>query len=148
MYEHGIIDHKTAKRAASISHPEDEKKEAKPTRKGTRSSKRNQPQKDYAAIHHGKNQRLTPGNTEFSAHVASDTHEKDELEASILCTEENWYKRGVKEAIAIRKLKPTLNQDDGRYHLSSMYTKLIESSDIMLSRQGIKGATVKTQEQN
>ena len=148
MYEHGIIDHKTAKRAASISHPEDEKKKAKPTRKGTRTSKRNQPQKDYAAIHHGKNQRLTPGNTEFSAHVASDAHEKDELEASILCTEENWYKRGVKEAIAIRKLKPTLNQDDGRYHLSSMYTKLIESSDIMLSRQGIKGATAKSQEQN
>ena len=146
LYEHGVIDHKTAKRSASIRHPDEEK--AKPARRQTRSLLRNQKQQDYAALHHGKNQRLTPGNTEFSAHVASDTHDKDDLESSLLCTEENWHRRGIKEAIAIRKLKPTLNLDDGRYHLSSMYNQIIKSSDIMRSRQGIKGATVTDQLQN
>ena len=43
--------------------------------------------------------------------------------------------------IAIRKIRPTLNQDDGRYHLSKMYDKLIRSSDVMtFPRQGTKGA--------
>ena len=74
--------------------------------------------------------------------MASDTHEKDDVEYKLLCTEENWFRRGVKEAIAIRKIKPTLNQDDGRYHLSAMYNKLIRSSDVMmLPSQGTQGAT-------
>ena len=30
---------------------------------------------------------------------------------------EDWFQRGVKEAIVKRKMKPTLNQDDGRYYL-------------------------------
>ena len=68
---------------------------------------------------------MTEGSTEFSAHLATEHHDKSELEGSILMTEENWFKRGVKEAIAIRKLKPSLNQDDGRYHLSPMYNILI-----------------------
>ena len=83
---------------------------------------------DYKAIQSGSNQPLTLGSTEFSAHVASDAHEKDDLQYELLCTDEDWFQRGVKEAIAIRKLKPTLNQDDGRYHLSSMYSKFIRSS--------------------
>ena len=66
-----------------------------------------------------------------------------------VCTEENRFKRGVKEAIAIRKIRPTLNQDDGRYHLSKMYDKLIRSSDVMtFPRQGTKGATDTETSQN
>ena len=66
----------------------------------------------------GSNQRLTEGNTEFSAHVASDTHDRKDLR----------NRRGIKEAIAIRKIKPTLNKDDGRHHLSRIYDELIRSS--------------------
>ena len=83
--------------------------------------------KDYKAIHGGTNQLLTEGSTEFSSHVSSDTHEKTDLDYSIIYTEENWFKSGIKEAITIRKLKPTLNQDDGRYHLSAIYDKMIRS---------------------
>ena len=54
----------------------------------------------------GTNQLLTEGNTEFSAHVASDVHTKKDLQYAVLCTEEDWFKRGVKEAIAIKKIKP------------------------------------------
>ena len=63
--------------------------------------------------------------------MASDTHEKTDLKFSVLCTEENWFKRGVKEAVAIKKIKPTLNKDQGRYHLSSLYDNLIRSSVAM-----------------
>ena len=55
-------------------------------------------------MHKGTNQRLTLGSTEFSAHLASEDHEKYDVEAKLLCTEEDWFKRGVKEAIAIRKV--------------------------------------------
>ena len=129
QYEHRIIDHKTAKRAASLDY-DDEKEEnnKKTTTTTTRRSTRNKTRKDYKAIQEGTNQQLTEGSTEFSAHVASDTHEKSDLRTTILCTEDNWYRRGVKEAIAIRKIKPTLNKDDGRHHLSPIYDQLIRSS--------------------
>ena len=86
---------------------------------------------------------MTDGSTEFSAHVATEHHEKSELEGSILMTEENWFKRGVKEAIAIRKLKPSLNQDDGRYHLSPMYNELIRDHvTLQVPRKRTEDATV------
>ena len=129
QYEHGTVDHKTANRAASIDHKEEKQPEERRTsRRTTRSTSK---QIDYKALHDGSNQRLSEGNTEFSAHLASNTHEKTDFEFTILCTDDNWYNRGVKEAIAIRKIRPTLNQDDGRHHLSRMYDKLIKSSVTM-----------------
>ena len=74
----------------------------------TRRSKRSTSKKrtNYERIQKGKNQQLTEGNTEFSAHVASDTYEEEEMEWRILGTEDNWFKPGVKEAVAIQKIKP------------------------------------------
>ena len=64
----------------------------------------------------------------------------------ILCTEENWFARGVKEAIAIRKIRPTLNADAGRFHLSPMYDKLIQSSLVLKTpSHGNDDATVHQQ---
>ena len=71
---------------------------------------------------------MTEGSTEFSAHVASAKHEKRDLTHEILCTEDNWFKRGIKEAIAIKKIKPTLNKDEGRYHIPAIYDKLIRNN--------------------
>ena len=74
---------------------------------------------------------MTEGSTEFSAYMATDRHEKADIDHTILMTDNNWYRRGVKEAIAIRKIKPTINQDDGQYHLSRKYDPLIRSSVTM-----------------
>lgn len=148
MYEHRIIDHKTSTRAASIQHTEEDVEEEQEQR-GLRRSKRKVTKKDYRRIHEGTNQILTEGNTEFSAHVASDTHEKDDFEFSILCTEENWFKRGIKESIAIRKIRPTLNLDDGRYHLSPIYDSLIQSRQIMkIPKMGQKTPQKETTEED
>ena len=85
------------------------------------------------------------GGTEFSAHVASDIHDKSDLEFQVLCKDDDWFQRGVKEAVAIRKLKPTLNQDGGRFPLSPMYDKFIRTSLVMTtSRNGAEVATDQT----
>ena len=134
QYEHGTIDHKTANRSASIDHGDEVQPQQRRSRRTTRSTSK---QIDYKTLHEGSDQPLTLGSTEFSAHLASSNHKKTDFEFSILCTDDNWYNRGVKEAIAIRKIKPTLNQDDGRHHLSRMYDKLIKSCVTMRTpRQG------------
>lgn len=95
-------------------------------------------------MHSGGNQLLTEGSTEFSAHVANEEHEKEDFEYNILYTEDNWYKRGIKEAIAIRKVRPTLNQDEGRYHLSAIYNKVIRSRLTMNIPENGKENTTET----
>ena len=93
----------------------------------------------------GSNQLLTEGATEFSKHVASDVHDKTDLEFTVVCKDDNWFARGVKEAVAIRKVKPTLNQDEGRYNLSPMYDKFIRSSLVLkIPSLGTQEATVQT----
>ena len=140
MYEHRVLDHKTAKEYASLRNPEKEVPAPLNPAGGAirRSSRIKEKQKvDYKAMHENANQQITLGNTDFSAHVATEVHEKKDLKFSVLCTEQNWFKRGVKEAIAIKKISPTLNKDQGRYHLSSLYDEFIRTSvDFTTSRTG------------
>ena len=66
QYEHRVIDHETASRAASIDHPK--KKERRITEQiGRRRSQRNVRRLDYKTMNDGSNQQLTEGSTEFSA---------------------------------------------------------------------------------
>ena len=147
QYEHKTIDHKTATRAASIQH-EDQDQQQPQRRTSTRTTRSTRKKVDYKAMQDGSDQLLNPGTTEFSAHVASNTHNKSELEVKILCTDDNWFNRGVKEAIAIRKIRPTLNADEGRHHLSAMYNQLIKSSVTMgTPRQGTKNVTSESTEE-
>ena len=143
VHEHRTIDHKTATRSASIQE-EAEEKENGEEEQGLRRSRRIQGKKkrDFKAEDKGTNQQLTEGGTEFSAHVASDVHQKEDLEFSVLCKDDNWFSRGVKEAVAIRKIKPSLNQDEGRFHLSPIYDKFIRTSLVLKTpSQGAKEAT-------
>ena len=143
QYEHRTVDHKTATRSASINHEEDNKPEPAPVAAPTRRSSRSTRKKiDYKKMDKGEDLPLTEGSTEFSKHVASNHHEKSDLQFTILCTDDNWFNRGVKEAIAIRKIQPTLNQDEGRHHLPKMYDKLIRSCvTLRTPRQGTEGIT-------
>ena len=111
LYEHRTINHKTSTRAASIEHTQ-ERDEREQKQSDVRRSKRTMKKRNCKTMHEGTNQQLTEGNTEFSAHAASDEHQKEGFEYPIIYNEENWFKRGIKEAIAIRKMRPTLNLDE------------------------------------
>ena len=124
LYEHRIIGHKTTSKSASLTQT-CQHENTQTT--GLWRSKRKRNQVDYKIMHEGSNQQLTEGNTEVSAHVATDIHNKQDFEFKILHTENNWYKRGIKEANAIRKLKPGLNKDGGRFHLSAIYDDIIQN---------------------
>ena len=50
-------------------------------------------------------------------------HNEGDIEVKILGFESDWKKRRVKEAIAISKIKPNLNDDDG-LKLSAIYESL------------------------
>ena len=92
-----------------------------PTRKSCRTKKG----VNYKELNEGKNEPLSEGSTEFLAHVASQEHEKCDLGHAIICTEDNWFKRGVKEAIAIPKM--------GNYFEESM--EIQKSSEVLPQMQ-------------
>ncbi|MCG8430833.1 MAG: hypothetical protein MJA29_06655, partial [Candidatus Omnitrophica bacterium] len=65
--------------------------------------------------------------SEVSRHIhsAEPGHKIEMDQAKILEIEPQWFERGVKEAIHIRTLRPTLNKDGGRHNLSPIWTNLL-----------------------
>ena len=47
-------------------------------------------------------------------------HHVDIDSVRVLTTNKKWLMRGIKEAIYIRALRPSLNRDDGRYDLPAI----------------------------
>ena len=66
--------------------------------------------------------------SEVAKHIHTDqpehTVELDNTE--MLTTEPRWFERGVKEAIYIRALNPSLNRDGGRYNLPPVWDNIIK----------------------
>ena len=67
--------------------------------------------------------------SEVSKHINIDNqgHEIILDQAKILDRESSWYERGVKEAIYIRALRPSLNRDGGRFQLPHIWVPLLIS---------------------
>ena len=55
---------------------------------------------------------------------------KEAFEVKILGYEADWWNRGVKEAIQIKRHKPSLNKDAGRYNLSRIWDLAIKDQPI------------------
>ena len=58
-------------------------------------------------------------------HVKSENHVINWSQTKVLDCDSNWFKRGIKEAIHIRKNKRNMNRDEGRFHLSHSYDSLL-----------------------
>ena len=56
----------------------------------------------------------------MSEHMATHDHKEGDIEIKILDFESNWKRRTIKEKIAINKLKPDLNGNEG-HHLSAIF---------------------------
>ena len=127
MYEHHVVHHKEATTSTAWI----EEIQTTTNEQGLRRSQRNanKEKPNYRDMNNGPPMWLTPGNTAVSNHLAED-HEH-EIEVTILGRERNGFRRGVKDAINIKRHKPTLNKNEqDRYKLSLIYDKLIKS-DLM-----------------
>ena len=117
MYDHRVVPHKDSKRCHSlVKEKEQPQEDPIPVRKSSRKTQR----KDYRAMDSGSNQLLSIGDTVVSKHMALHNHQEGDIDIKFLGFERNWYRRTTKEAIAIKKIKPTLNEDEGRY-ISPIY---------------------------
>ena len=76
--------------------------------------------KDYKAMDNGSHQRLTVGDTAVSECMALNDHNEGDIEIKLLDFEPHWKKRLIKETIAISRMKPDLNGNEGKY-LSAIY---------------------------
>ena len=96
-----------------------------------RRSSRNKNKKiDYKKMNKGENI-ITEGTTIVSKDVAEENHETGDLTIKAVSFEKNWRARGIKEAIEIKKKKPSMNQDEGRYYLSAIYNRLVKEDKTM-----------------
>ena len=74
-----------------------------------------------------EHRRPSSSTSEVSRHIHTDCkgHTVHIEEAKILTVEPKWFERGVKEAIYIRALHPSLNRDGGRYNLLPVHNNMI-----------------------
>ena len=129
-YEHKIVTHKDSKITHSIKKNEETESENQ-IEGNLRRSGRNVERADYKLIGNGRRIIINTGGSEVAKHMQAYEHKNEDIEYSILQTEGNWLKRGIKEAIEIRRKSPTLNADEGRYYLSKIWTKTVRKSDVI-----------------
>ena len=60
-------------------------------------------------------------------HARQTNHHFRKTDVSVLDREHDWVKRGIKEALYIKALSPSVNIDPGRHSLSSHYDTILES---------------------
>ena len=77
----------------------------------------------------------------MAKHVAHEAHRLDDMFFEIIDQDDDWTSRGYKEAIAIRNLKPDLNEDDGRCCVPRIYDRLFRTSNYKNSRRASKYVT-------
>ena len=86
--------------------------------------------KDYKAMNSGSNQLLSLGDTVVSKHMALNDHKPGDIEIKLLDFECNWKRRLKKETIAINRLMPDFNGNEGQYFspiFDPMPTKFTDS---------------------
>ena len=131
LYEHRVISHAQAKCSHSLLNEtqgtNNVENAEKPAMKPTRSSSRKKAVVNYKELNEGKQQFITEGSTEVSAHVAHEAHRPDDMFYEIVDQDDDWTNRGYKEAIAIKMLKPDLNEDEGRSYIPPIYNNLFRT---------------------
>ena len=59
-------------------------------------------------------------------HARENHHHFRKEDITILSSEQDWVKRGIKEALFIKTLKPSINIDPGRHALSSHFDSILQ----------------------
>ena len=123
MHDHRLISHKEAKTAHTFNHQTEEQTHNLPLIGEVRRSKQisDKEKTNYFELARGGTLHTTEGTTVVAQHVTK-VHDRDNFESKIIARESSWYRRGIKEALAILKHKPKLNEDHGRHPISQIYT--------------------------
>ena len=61
-------------------------------------------------------------------HARDNNHHFRKEDVSVLSRESDWVRRGIKEAIYIKALNPSINIDPGRHALSTHFDSILKSS--------------------
>ena len=136
-YEHHILDHKTANKTHSLQHHStsnnieattnsNHQEAENKTRKSARINSKQQ--LNYKDLHTGANLIWSEGNTEVSKHIAEFDHEPQDVTIKAITYDNNWHRRGYKEALEIRRRHPNLNQDQGRTFIPHIYGRVIDAT--------------------
>ena len=128
QYEHGLITRKQALSSEAILENKEEKQH-----QATRHSQRLALKEpiNYKELSTGSNIKLTTGNTAISEHMALLEHKPGDVSVKIMRREKDKFKRGVREAINIKKHKPTLNKDlQDRFYLQPIYDNIIKPENL------------------
>jgi hypothetical protein len=56
--------------------------------------------------------------------MAAADHHAGDVKIEVVASEQSRWRRQLKEALAIQRINPTLNEDDGAYKLPTIYTTL------------------------
>ena len=133
-YEHGIVPHKDLSRNLSIppidttTTPTNNAEETNNRRSSRLKSKTKH---DYKLMNQGVDLPSGNRNSEVAQYISKADHKAEDMEIRILNYEQNWWKRGIREAIHIRRHQPNLNQDGGRYNLGCIWTNLVKDTEKM-----------------
>ena len=132
-YQHGIITHAEATTTKAIEFDDlTKQREPAPWNLNLRRSERQRNRPDYAKMHTGGGQKLSPGNSAVSQHMAEEEHDPGDMMVKILCREPNRWKRWVKESIWIHRTQPSLNRTnlEDQFNLPKIWHNLIDDENI------------------
>ena len=121
-YEHRLITHKDMKENHTIEKGANVESETVTTE--LRRSKRGKERQNYKEMNEGKEKYSSEGTTPVAQHITKIEHEKEDIQLRIIGREQNKWKRELKEALEIKRRKPTLNQDEGKQYISPLYSLL------------------------
>ena len=126
MVEHHVMHRGEANESTAWTKIANQNEEDQGLRRSVRI--RDKPQLNYREMDQGPPIWLTEGTSAVSTHLAED-HDHREVKVSVLGRERNKLRRGIREAIEIKKNKPTLNKNEqDRYYLPPIYDKIIEKT--------------------
>ena len=84
---------------------------------------RDMPEVNYSE-RNGTGQLMSDSSSALYRHMASAYHQEGDVTVRVVASEQTRWRRKLKEALAIHNLNPTLNEDDGGYRISQIYTLL------------------------
>lgn len=120
MYEHKVVSHKEAHTSHSINtgQPQVRSQIEPELRRSIRLRENGRAESSQVR------RQQTEGYTPVSRHMASAEHRDGDIRITVVASDQSRWRRRLRESLAIQRINPTLNEDDGAYRLPAIYTTI------------------------